>query len=267
MFDKVLITGTNDNATACAIRLFRSGFAVSMISPNLPTDLYYFRNFSTIIASGSKIINGIKAQTCADFLYHQQKSSAMPINDFIEFSFGNRHIPVLSETEIKELSLIFNYCVICDAGIFKALKTDPSVTAIISCVSKSYDFPSYRVIISGPHTGQVCYPFLDFVLSESADNTGIQVAAEEGVFIAEKQPGDVVHRNEKVATLAGKPVIAEYEGRITGIMHSGIIVPKGQAIIHISDKFSGDVRHLPQSSVAVAGGVLEALLYDKSLNG
>ena len=81
MFKKVLIIGTNDNATACAQRLFRSGFAISMVSQNIPTDLYYFRNYSSIVPTGSRIINNIKAHTFADYLYLQNdKDSRTNLN-------------------------------------------------------------------------------------------------------------------------------------------------------------------------------------------
>lgn len=267
MSKKILIIGTNDIATASAQRLFRSGFAITMVSQNIPTDLYYFRNFSSVIATGSRNINNIKAQTFADFIYHQSdKDNSMNIDDFIEFTFKNRKISVLSESDIKEISTHFDYCIICDAHLFESVKIDTSGINVVSCVSQDYEFSKYKVITSGPHLGLVDYPYSEYKNREVADDKIVEIAASEGVFIAEKLPGDKVRKNDKIATIGDSVAKADSNGIIAGIMRSGVIVPKGHEIVCISNKLDEDVKVLPQNSNNISGGVLEAVLYDINLN-
>lgn len=45
----ILVTGSGDEATAVAVRLFRSGFKVILIVHNKPVDLHYHRNFTRCI--------------------------------------------------------------------------------------------------------------------------------------------------------------------------------------------------------------------------
>ena len=83
---RVLILGTNDVATASAIRLFRSGFAVTLIANEISNDLFYFRNFSPVISLGSKIIQNIKAQCYSDLMFHAENDSRLSLRQFIIFA-------------------------------------------------------------------------------------------------------------------------------------------------------------------------------------
>jgi len=265
MHKKVLIAGTNDISTACAQRLFHCGFAVTMISQSIPTDLYYFRNYSTVIVSGAKMIANIKAQSYSDFLYNIEGNNKT-LDEFVEFSSNNRQIAVLDPDDIKKISVTFDYMVIGDESLFELLDIDTSNLTFISCVSKTFDFSKYNIILNGPNRGQVKYPFLDFEVFEIEKKENIVNADLEAVFVAEKFPGDKVNKDEKIAMLGEDVVKANVNGFIEGIMRSGVIVAKGQALVHISAWPNKYIKELPMASVSVSGGVLEAIMYDVNLN-
>ena len=84
MPEKILIIGTNDIASACALRLFRSAFNITMISPDIPLDLYHYRNFSNVQVSGSKMIDNVTARTLADFLYKQKDRQDISLENFVK---------------------------------------------------------------------------------------------------------------------------------------------------------------------------------------
>ena len=128
MHKKVLIIGTNDIATACALRLFRCGFPVVLISPPIAVDLYYFRNYSTVLVSGSKIIEGIKARSYADFLYNLPQAPAETIDNFVNFSLNNRQIAVLGPEDFKKMSVRFDYCLVCDLSLMDTIKVNKAET-------------------------------------------------------------------------------------------------------------------------------------------
>jgi len=266
MHKKVLITGTNDIATACALRLFRSGFAITMISHNIPMDLYYFRNYSTVLASGSKMISNIKAQSYSDYLYNLEGKTNKTLNEFVVFSLSNRQIAIVNQDEIKKITTSFDYMVICDEVLFGELDINISEIISISCVSKEYNFSKYNIILSGPKTGQVNYPFLEYDYAEKESKADIIYATEEGVFVAEKSPGDKINKNEKIAMLGESVIKSNSAGYLTGIMRSGLIIPKGQAVACISGEADEDIKEFPATAVSISGAVLEAVMYDMHIN-
>jgi len=92
-------------------------------------------------------------------------------------------------------------------------------------------------------------------------------APRDGIFTEVRKIGDTVKRGETVAEVDGEPVITLIDGVVRGLLPSGTPVTKGMK--------SGDVD--PRSAVehcytvsdkarAIAGGVLEAILYFKRRN-
>lgn len=267
MSEKILIFGTNDNATACAQRLFRAGFGISMVSRTTPSDLFYFRNYSSVISAGSRLINDIKAQTYADFLYHEQsKGPNLSLNAYIEFALQNRQISVLSANEFNIVSARFDYGIICDEQLYLSLKNNNPELILISCIPAKMEVCKYSIVPRGPYNGQVHYPFSEFEIPAGVEDKTIIYAEDEAVFIADKTAGDKIIEGEKIALLDNHPVLAPVEGYLAGILPSGIIVEKSQAIASISNLLTEDVKIIPQESFSIAGGVLEAILYDQKLN-
>jgi len=266
MHKKVLIIGTNDVATACALKLFRSAFAVTMISRENPADLHYFRNYSTVLLSGSRMIANVKAQSYADFIYNQNTQDIKSLDAFVSFSMANRQIAVLNPADLQKLRLDFDYCVLCDALLFDSLNLNMAEMTAISCLASVDNMCRYNIIQNGPAAGQVNYAFLNYASASPQNEDELIYASEEALFVAEKSPAEKVVKDDKIATLGGHIVKAKHEGYIAGILASGRIVARGQAIARITAQPVEDIRVLPLIAVAVAGAVLEAILYDMQLN-
>jgi xanthine dehydrogenase accessory factor len=87
-------------------------------------------------------------------------------------------------------------------------------------------------------------------------------APAEGALLAEHAIGDTVSAGEVVATVAGVPVIAAISGVLRGLVHDGLMVHTGMKIGDIDPRARR--KHcfsISDKSRAIAGGVLEALLY------
>jgi len=264
--DKILIIGTNDIATACAVRLFRSGFHVCLISNPIPFDIFYFRNYSSVFPMGSKIVNGVKALTYADFIYNNEKNN-FSLNEFITYSFQNRQIPVLNIDDFKKVNEeLFSFFIAADSGLIKLITSSLTGLSVISCLPDKKDINAdYFVYSKGNFTGMIDYPFVDYFDANEQNTFSSQFAESEGIFSAEKSPGDMVKTNERIGILGDTNINAKHGGYISGLMRSGIFVPKGMELIRIETQQKlPDVKQLPSASFAVAGGVLEAIMYYKN---
>jgi len=91
-------------------------------------------------------------------------------------------------------------------------------------------------------------------------------APADGKLLALKSIGDRVQECEPIASVNGISVLAPFDGVIRGLIHDGIQVTKGMKV--------GDVDPRPEQyrcwtvsekSLAIAGGVLEAILTRKSI--
>jgi len=266
MHKKILIIGTNDIATACAVRLFRCGFPVTLISPAIPLDLYYFRNYSSVLVAGSKVIEGIKARSYADYLYNQTQTSAQALDSFVNFSMNNKQIAVLSSADFKKTSVRFDYGLVSDLSLFETLQINKTETTFICCIPGNHDFCNYNIITEGPYSGRVHYPFLDMENTSAQETFHRVTALREAVFVANKSPGDKVSKDESIGLLGDDDVLAGRDGFLAGCMRSGVIVSKNQILAHISMEKVKDLKELPLTTRAVSGAALEALLYDMHLN-
>lgn len=87
-------------------------------------------------------------------------------------------------------------------------------------------------------------------------------APAEGVLRARHAIGDTVSAGEVVATVADAPVVAAISGVLRGLVHDGLVVPKGMKIGDIDPRARREHCYsISDKSRAIAGGALEALLY------
>lgn len=83
-----------------------------------------------------------------------------------------------------------------------------------------------------------------------------------GVFIPEKEIGQLVQRGDVVATVGGVPIIAEISGVVRGILRYGLEVKKGLKVGDIDPRGRDiDCTTISDKARAVGGGVLEAILH------
>ena len=82
----------------------------------------------------------------------------------------------------------------------------------------------------------------------------------EGIFKGAVEIGKIVKKGDVIAYIDETPVLASLDGRLRGLLHDGLFVPKGFKIADI-DPRGEETDHLTISDKAraIAGGVLEAI--------
>ena len=89
-----------------------------------------------------------------------------------------------------------------------------------------------------------------------------------GIFLPEKEIGDIVQKGEVIARVEGLPVTAVIGGMIRGMLPPGFPVREHMKAGDIDPRgASVDFRLISDKSLAVGGGVLEALLHCRGQRG
>ena len=81
-------------------------------------------------------------------------------------------------------------------------------------------------------------------------------APRAGVLCAQKEIGDLVGKNEVIATVDGQKIIAPFDGALRGLIHDGIVVTADEKVGDLDPRC--EPRYcftISDKSLAVAGGV------------
>jgi len=240
---------------------------VSLGGPDISFDLHYFRNFSSTISMGSKEVEGVKARTYSDFIYHEKGLENISLKEFIDFTFKNRQINVLSRKDLKQIKYSdFDFCVVCDFLLFRDLNIEDT-KVLISCEADIKNY-KYKIINSGPNCGMVDYPFLNNPFDEEHmdEHLFIEKSQVEGLFTANKLAGEKCTQNEKIAKIDDVDIHSKKDGYIEGILQSGVIVAENTPLFSVTKNKNYDVKILPVNSRLISGAVLEVIMFHKSLN-
>lgn len=257
----VLIKGAGDLATGTAVRLYRAGFGVVMTDIEKPTAVRRTVAFCQCIYDGTATVEGITARRAGG------KAEAREMLDRGE-------IPVLVDPK---------------AEIRKALPFGAVVDAILAkknMGTKITDAPVVLALGPGFTAGVDCHGVVETMrghdlgrlLTEGSavPNTGVPGdiggyttqriirASADGVFEPVAQIGDTVKEGDTVARVSGEPVCALMSGMVRGMLPAGLPVTKGMKSGDIDPRC--EARHcftVSDKARAIAGGVLEGLLYFK----
>ena len=268
---KVLICGTNDHATACALRLFRAGFSPVLLSLNAPLDLHHHRTFTRAVHLGVKSIDSIRARTWSNAIEQNELDLHGTLDEFIRYEQLNQEIPIVLEQDLKKgFKFPVDFAVLLDDDVAQTALShlDENVT-LIGLREQPAENIHYRIATDSKYLGRVIYPFNKdaFISNERAfKSKGTTLTApKDGIFQTEKDVGQTVFKGDMIGTVSEAPLNSPIDGIIYGQLNSGIFVGKGQKVIEIKDKEQADtVRILPTESFAIAGGVLEAILFHLS---
>lgn len=272
---RVLICGTDDLASAVAIRLYRAGFRTILLSAERPLDLHYQRTFSGAVYAGSREIDHISALTIGGLLQKGEINPTASIADFISYTLANRHIPIISIKELKsDPGISADYIFISDAELFSELPDRISDASIIIAPADMgvFEQSRYRICRDSACLGNVIYPFNrdSFVdcKKDEADNSESETvrAPLEGVFTTSCTLDGLIHEKQELGRINDIPILSPLSGKITGLLNSGLIIKGGTPfaeVCPVSKTISA--KRISPRSFAVAGGVLEAILYDINL--
>jgi xanthine dehydrogenase accessory factor len=78
--------------------------------------------------------------------------------------------------------------------------------------------------------------------------------------------GTIVKKGDLIGSIDNQPILAPFDGCLRGLMHDGIYVQQGIKIGDLDPRLDVNlIQFISEKSLAIAGGVLEAILKYQNL--
>jgi xanthine dehydrogenase accessory factor len=257
----VLIRGGGDLASGIAFRLHKSGFRVVITELPKPLAVRRLASFSEAIYAGEVLIEGITAKKVAEI--------DDPLRILQLLSKGR--IPVLIDPEGKSVQSV-HPSVIVDARMLKAAPEALKHTAKLyiglgpgfigganchAAIETQRGPWLGRVLWDGPTEPDSGMP--EAIADKQTDR--VLLAPTDGSIKAVKTIGELVRQGEEVAKVNDKAVIAPFNGVLRGLIHPEVEIHKGMKIGDLDPRNDPQLcNHISDKALAIAGGVLEAIL-------
>ena len=249
----VVVRGAGDLATGTAWRLKRGGAGVVMCELDRPLTVRRSVAFSTAVTEGGTVVEGVRA-------VRADVSQAL--------SLARSHlVPVLVSPALPALPAD----VVIDARLAKRagdteITDAPLVIALGPGFVAGHDCHAVVETMRGPTLGRV------FWTGSAAASTGSPgVIGDRGAERVLRSPlagpvrwqariGDVVAAGSVLGTVGDVDVYAPFDGLVRGLIADGSTVSRGMKIGDVDPRTGTDWRQISDKALAVAGGVLEAVL-------
>lgn len=268
----ILICGGNRDASAIALKLYRSGYPILIFTHPDESYLRYNLSFGDAVHRGQKVINGITAEILSARALEDPTGKSLPekIRNAALFLLKDRKIPVLNQLSIQETLEIFQPSVVFNIlppGTISLKMGD--VPLLIALYPDHVPGVDCDLSIEGRlnyHLGEIYLPdSIIPVKTEFDTHLFKNPFAEcptpiEGVWITHKKIGDEIHFNEALGSIGEIEIRSPYDGQIWGLAHSGRFVAARCSVALIYQGFPTDaVRSFGFWHHAVAGAALEAI--------
>jgi xanthine dehydrogenase accessory factor len=254
----VLICGGGDLATGVAHRLHRAGFTVMITE--LPQPLAVRRGvaFAEAVYADKITVEGVTAHLAPDPMV------GMAYTVFDE-------IPVVVDA-VATLLQRMQPPIVVDARMAKqnlglSVRAAPLVIGLGPGFTAGVDCHAVVETNRGHNLGRVLWQGRaepDTRRPEPVEGVAEQRVLRspcEGVFTARLAIGDMVEKGQVVAEVDGRPIAAQFDGVVRGLLHDGLRVSAG---LKVGDVDPRGVREycflISDKARAVGGGVLEAML-------
>ncbi|MBL6982856.1 MAG: EF2563 family selenium-dependent molybdenum hydroxylase system protein [Anaerolineales bacterium] len=256
----IILRGGGDLASGVAIRLRRAGLNVVITELSQPLVVRRLVAFASAVYENSIDVEGVTAKLVSN------AENALRV-------LQADGIPVLVDPDCEvRFAEELNVCAIVDARMTKRppyLGTDaadmmiglgPGFVAGENCHAVIETMRGHylgRVIWDGapqPNTGAP-----GSVAGHKSER--VLRAPIDGILRIAKKIGNHVLSQEKIAEVDGQPILAPFDGVLRGLLHDGLTVKEGMKVGDVDAR--GDpqyARLVSEKSLAIAGGVLEALL-------
>jgi len=254
----VLIKGAGEVASGVAHRLFRSHFRVCLTEIAQPQAVSRGVAFCEAIYDGEKEVEGVVAKLVTS-------------REEILKAWEERKLPLIVDPEAS-IKDILHPGVLVDAIMAKR-NLGTSIT----------DAPLVIGLGPGFHVGRDVHLVVEtnwsknlgrvILEGEAEKDTGIPIpvggltfervlyAPTRGIFLTDKEIGDVVAAGELVASVGAQAVTTEIGGVIRALLRSGIEVENGTKLGEVDPSGSKEVCfQIRDKMSAIAGGVLEGIL-------
>nr|WP_207638408.1 selenium-dependent molybdenum cofactor biosynthesis protein YqeB [Desulfoscipio gibsoniae] len=255
----VVIKGGGDLASGTAHRLARCGFTLVMLEIAQPTVIRRTVSYAEAIFKGKCSVEGVTAE-----LAHGVDEVQAIVNA------GNIAVavdPAWSLVDKLKPAAVID-AVLAKKNLGTGIGEAPVVIGLGPGFTAGVDVHAVVETMRGHNLGRV-------ILKGTAEpNTGIPGiiggygkervlrAPAEGIFHGEKEIGDQVVKGELVAKIDDVPLVATIDGVLRGLLKSGLKVHEGMKVGDIDPRATREnCFTISDKSRAIAGGVLEALLY------
>lgn len=254
----VIIRGGGDLASGIAVRLHHSGINVIITEIEKPLTVRRYVSFAEAVYTRSIQIEEIKANLVTS-------------HSDIQKCFEENIIPVIVDENLS-ICNSFSADVLIDARMLKKTveKVSYSIPQIIGIGPGFYPRENCDCVVEtkrGPFLGRVYWN--DPVEADSGipenvrgyDNERVLRAPKAGIFKAKCRIGDIVIKDEEIASVNGESIRAPFAGVIRGLLHEGVTVFPGMKAGDLDPRSDPLLCSLvSDKALAVGGGVLEAIL-------
>jgi xanthine dehydrogenase accessory factor len=256
----ILMRGGGDLASGVALRLHRVGLKLVITELAQPLTVRRLVSFSSAVFEKQVAVEGVVAQ----------------LVDFVDEALRvlqRDQIPVLVDPDCEvRLAPELDLLAIIDARMTKkppdlgmeaaplVIGLGPGFNAGVNChavIETNRGHTLGRVIWDGEPQADTGLP--GKVSTFRAER--VLRAPVEGVIQDGLELGLRVSRDQIIATVAGRPVQAPFDGILRGLLHDGLPVHQGMKIGDVDPRDDPSyARLVSEKSLAIGGGVLEALL-------
>lgn len=259
----ILIRGGGDLASGVALRLHHSGMRIVITELEQPLVIRRSVSFAEAVYAGESQVEDVSAERVESI-------------SGIMGSWQKGYIPVLIDPncrildDIKHSSLQLSVLI---DGRMKKVPPDlgrDSAPLVIGLGPGFIAGENCHAVIEtnrGHHLGRVIWQ------GSSLPNTGVPEgfgdqyqdrvlrAPSDGEFLAHSAICDRLKFGDLIAEIDGNQILAPFDGVLRGLLHSGLQVEEGFKVGDIDPRNDPSYcRLVSDKSLAIAGGVLEAIL-------
>jgi len=259
----VLLRGGGDLATGVAARLWRSGFRVVVAEIEQPLAVRRLVSLAEAVYEGEVIVEDLSGRRI------EQASAAYEILD-------QGFIPVLVDPAAESRHELAPATIV-DARMTKSAPSLPLNSASMMVglgpgFTAGTDVHAVVETNRGHHMGRVYWEGSaqpDTGVADPVNGKDVERvlrAPADGRFEPMAEIGSLVASGAQLAEINGVPIVAAFDGALRGLMHGGIQVSAGTKVGDLDPR--GDLsvcRLISDKSLAVGGGVLEALLSKRAI--
>lgn len=260
----IIVRGGGDLASGVALRLFRSGMRVVISELAQPSAVRRTVSFANAVYDEEITIEGVTARLAGNFT---------EINRILK----EGTIPILVDPDMELASRIKPEAIV-DGRMLKGGQDyqleegSPFVIGLGPGFEAGKNCHAVVETKRGHYLGRVYWSGsaeTDTRIPESVGDYQVERvlrAPDSGPLMANKMIGDLVQKNEIIAWVNGKPILAQFNGILRGIVHNGLVVQNNMKVGDLDPRNDTKLCFLvSDKALAVGGGVLEALLSIRQL--
>lgn len=253
-----MIRGGGDLATGVAIRLHRSGFEVVVAERQQPLAVRRLVALAQAVYVGKVAIEGVCGRLVKD---HGEALRVL----------GQGDLPVLVDPRARSREQ-FEPIALVDGRMLKSppelgkeaapfvVGLGPGFTAGVDChavVETKRGHDMGRVIWEGSAEPDTSIP--EGVAGYDVDR--VLLAPGDGMFQSDLRLGTCINEGDVIAVVGDVELRAPFSGVLRGLLHNGLEVSSGMKVGDLDPRSDPSYSfRISDKSLAVAGGVLEALL-------